>query len=120
MKLAPDAPTGLGAAMAGGKRPAVKTVRRDFDYYQTPPQCTAAFLASKMDEIKAAFGDGFNMTVVVWPKEGFSGSGFALSNIGIQATVNELVRIDTKGGAIGVAKAGEGVDMRSYAGRQIQ
>lgn len=47
MKLAPDAPTGLGAMMAGGKTTAATTERHDWDYYPTPQECTRALLIAE-------------------------------------------------------------------------
>lgn len=47
MKLAPDAPTGLGAAMAGGKARLATTERRELDYYPTPPEATRALILAE-------------------------------------------------------------------------
>lgn len=48
-QLAPDAPTGLGTAMAGGKGRLnlAKTARNPLDYYPTPPEATRALLLAE-------------------------------------------------------------------------
>jgi len=52
--LAPDQPTGLGTAMAGGKGKLNldKTARRDADYYPTPFDATRAFLLAEGEHIR--------------------------------------------------------------------
>lgn len=47
MKLAPNAPIGLGAAMAGGRSSVSTGERHDWDYYQTPADCARAILLAE-------------------------------------------------------------------------
>lgn len=47
MKLAPDSPIGLGAAMAGGRTTASTGERNAWDYYQTPADCARAILLAE-------------------------------------------------------------------------
>ncbi|MFY9349100.1 MAG: hypothetical protein WBL20_08065 [Sphingobium sp.] len=47
MKLAPDSPAGLGAAMAGGGSPLGDGARHEWDYYQTPAACARAVLIAE-------------------------------------------------------------------------
>ncbi|MGA1852045.1 hypothetical protein VH570_14525 [Sphingobium sp. HT1-2] len=52
MKLAPDSPAGLGAAMAGGRSTASKSERHDWDYYPTPLECTQALLRAEIHHMR--------------------------------------------------------------------
>lgn len=54
-QLAPDAPTGLGTAMAGGKGKLnlAKTARHALDYYPTPADATRALLLAERDHMVA-------------------------------------------------------------------
>lgn len=56
--IAPPSPVGLGAAMAGGRSSASKTVRQGNDYYPTPADVTRALLAREVHSLRAGAAGG--------------------------------------------------------------
>ena len=52
MKLAPDSPLGLGAAMAGGRSAMATSERHEWDYYQTPANCARAILIAEAHHMR--------------------------------------------------------------------
>ena len=55
--LAADQPTGLGAAMAGGRSSGSKTERRGNDFYPTPAEVTRALVAVERNSLATAAAD---------------------------------------------------------------
>lgn len=68
--LAPDAPRGLGRALAGGGD---KVKRKAFDFYPTPPEATRAFLRAEGQAI-ARHVQATNARPALWEPCGYGGA----------------------------------------------